>query len=155
MNHEMKCNKKSASQKLRIKGSSDPSHFIFEINVGKKRIRHRTTPKLNSRSAQNWLKMTSYKFRVVLCRIRQFPTLISKIKWLRSGLSLKLSSLFSSEKFRTNSCFQVEPGQSLVKRDEGSSGNYLLGHIPMGIYLLYMIWVGMFYRLHHLRPRHI
>ena len=30
-----------------IKGSSDPSHFIFEINVGKGRIRQRTTLKLN------------------------------------------------------------------------------------------------------------
>ena len=29
------------------KGSSDPSHFIFEINVGKGRIRHRTTLKFN------------------------------------------------------------------------------------------------------------
>ena len=32
---------------LMIKGSSDQSHFIFEINVGKSRIRHRTTLKLN------------------------------------------------------------------------------------------------------------
>ena len=30
-----------------IKGSSDQSHYIFEINVGKSRIRHRTTLKLN------------------------------------------------------------------------------------------------------------
>ena len=30
-----------------IKGSSDQSYFIFEINVGKGRIRHRTTLKLN------------------------------------------------------------------------------------------------------------
>ena len=30
-----------------FKGSSDPSHFIFEINVGKSRNRHRTTLKLN------------------------------------------------------------------------------------------------------------
>jgi len=28
-----------------FKGSSDPSHFIFEINVGKSRIRHITTLK--------------------------------------------------------------------------------------------------------------
>ena len=38
---------RSTFQKLRIKqiikGSSDSSHFIFEINVGKRRIRHRTT----------------------------------------------------------------------------------------------------------------
>ena len=31
----------------RIKGSSDKSHFILEINVGKSRIRHRTTLNLN------------------------------------------------------------------------------------------------------------
>jgi len=30
-----------------FKGSSDSSHFIFEINVGKRRIRHRTTLNLN------------------------------------------------------------------------------------------------------------
>ena len=30
-----------------FKGSRDPSHFVFEINVGKKRIRHTTTLKLN------------------------------------------------------------------------------------------------------------
>ena len=54
-----------------VKGSSDPSHFIFEINIGKSRIRHIKT--------QNRLKMTSFKFTVVLCRIRLFPTLISKM----------------------------------------------------------------------------
>ena len=31
-----------------LKGSSDSSQFIFEINVGKSRIRHRTNLKLNS-----------------------------------------------------------------------------------------------------------
>ena len=30
-----------------IKGSSDPSHFILDINVEKGRIRHTTTLKLN------------------------------------------------------------------------------------------------------------
>ena len=30
-----------------VKGSSVPSHFIFEINVGTWRIRQRTTPNLN------------------------------------------------------------------------------------------------------------
>ena len=33
--------------KFIFKGSSDQSHFIFEINVGKKRIRHGTTMNLN------------------------------------------------------------------------------------------------------------
>ena len=31
---------------IEMKGISDPSHFIFEINVGKRRIRHTTTLKL-------------------------------------------------------------------------------------------------------------
>ena len=30
-----------------FKGSSDPSHFIFEINVGRRRIRYRATLNLN------------------------------------------------------------------------------------------------------------
>jgi len=54
-------------------------------------IRHRL--KLNSRSTSNRLKMTSFKFRVVICRIRLFPTLISKIKWLGYELPLKMQSL--------------------------------------------------------------
>ena len=41
-----------------------------------------------SRSIQIDLKMTSFKFRVVLCRIRLFPTMISKVKWLGSKLPL-------------------------------------------------------------------
>ena len=30
-----------------LQGSSDPSHIIFKISVGKRRIRHRTALKLN------------------------------------------------------------------------------------------------------------
>ena len=67
-----------------FKGSSDPSHFIFEINVGKSRIRHTTTLKLSyeflDRLKINW----RFKFRVIVCRIRFFLTLISKRKWLWS-----------------------------------------------------------------------
>jgi len=33
--------------KLKFKGSPDPNHFIYEISVGKRRIRHRTTLNLN------------------------------------------------------------------------------------------------------------
>ena len=47
MNHDMKCNKKFASQKLQIKGTADPSRFISETNVRKSRIRQRTTVNLN------------------------------------------------------------------------------------------------------------
>ena len=34
-------------QDFTIKGSPYPNHFIFEINVGKKRIRYTTTVKFN------------------------------------------------------------------------------------------------------------
>ena len=44
------------------------------------------------RSPQNRLKIPSLKFRVVLCRIRLFPTLISEINWLGSELPLKFSA---------------------------------------------------------------
>ena len=67
-----------------FKDSPDPSHFIFEIIVGKSRIRHRTVLdfewEIISLSPQNRLNMPWLKFRVVLCRIRLFPTLISKNK---------------------------------------------------------------------------
>ena len=46
-----------------------------------------------SGSTQNRLKMTSFTFRVVRCRIRLFPTLISRIKWLGSGLPLTMKVL--------------------------------------------------------------
>ena len=34
---------------INFKGSSGPSHFTFEINVGKRRIRHGTTLNLNDK----------------------------------------------------------------------------------------------------------
>ena len=46
------------------KDDSDPNHFIFEINVGQGRIRHRTILNLKD------------NFSVVLYRFRLFPTLI-------------------------------------------------------------------------------
>ena len=74
-----------------VKGCPAPSHFIFGINVGKSRIRHTTTLKLidEFRNRLKILKMTSFKFGFVLCRIRLFPTFISKIKLLGSGLPLR------------------------------------------------------------------
>ena len=38
----------SRTDDVDFKGSSDPNHFIFGINVGKSRIRHTTTLKLNN-----------------------------------------------------------------------------------------------------------
>ena len=46
-----------------------------------------------SRSTPNRLKMTLCEFRVVLCRIRPFPTFISIIKWLWSELHLNRNNL--------------------------------------------------------------
>jgi len=53
------------------------------------------------RSTQNQKEMTLFNFRVVLCRIRLFPTLISKIKWMWSGLPLKLLQRTSVMVFTT------------------------------------------------------
>ena len=55
-----------------FKGSSDPSHFIFEINGGKRRFRLKTTLNLNEVSFQNRLKMTALK---ILRRSMSDPTL--------------------------------------------------------------------------------
>ena len=72
-----------------FKGSPDQSHFIFELNVGQRRIRHTTTLNLNLQSISSWSRNSSFYFRVVVCRIRLFPTSISKIKWLGSELPLR------------------------------------------------------------------
>ena len=64
-----------------IKGSSDESHFIFEINAGKSRIRHWTTLNLNDLIFCQFESLEKFNFRIVLCRIRPFPTLISKMKF--------------------------------------------------------------------------
>ena len=81
-----------------IKGSSDQSHFIFEINVGKRRIRVGSSDVVRLWIQMNWserkilqsvLSRYKYNSRAVLCRIRLFPTLILKIKYL----SLRLLGL--------------------------------------------------------------
>ena len=41
------CTKISCIERVRIKGSPDPIHFIVENNVGKRRIRHTTTLKFD------------------------------------------------------------------------------------------------------------
>ena len=73
-----------------FKGSPDLNHLIFEINVGKGRIRHKTTLNLNDEFLDRLKIDCRFKFRVVLCRIRLFPTLISKIKWFGSELPLSI-----------------------------------------------------------------
>ena len=44
---------------------------------------------LNYAISIDFESILKFNFRVVLCRIRLFPTLISKIKWLGSKLPLK------------------------------------------------------------------
>ena len=71
------------SFRIFLKGSPDPRHLIFEINVGKRRIRHITTLNLNLQPILVDLKIhhsiSSFNF-----------TLISKIKWLGPELPLKI-----------------------------------------------------------------
>ena len=72
-----------------FKGSSGLSHLIFEINVGKRRIRHRKSLKLNF--------LTNSKSIEIQSRFMSDPplaSLISKIKWCRSGLPLKIRKAF-------------------------------------------------------------
>ena len=66
-------------QELMIKDSSDPSHFAFEINVGRERIRHRTTLSFNDAFFN--------RFGVDL----EIPTLsdVDLKKWHGSGLPLR------------------------------------------------------------------
>ena len=92
-----------------LKGSPDQSHFIFEINVGKRRIRHNTsTLKLNE-SFPDQLKIDwRFKFRIVLCRIRLFPSMIQK--WHRLGLNYTLF-LIRNEHF--NYAFTINITMSL------------------------------------------
>ena len=59
--------------------------------------------------------MTSFKFRVVLNRIRLFPTLISKIKWLRSELPLNEKSVKSWIPRSGNSWFNFKVGLCRIR----------------------------------------
>ena len=86
-----------------FKGSPDQTHFIFEINVGEGRIRHRRTQESNFQIDSKTTEDDIIESRFVLCRIRLFPTLISKIKWLGSELPLKLTP-FSQFKCRKRRC---------------------------------------------------
>ena len=82
--------KKIPHEIVRDKTPSDPSHIIFEINVGKGRIRQKTVHNLD--------EFISNQFGVDLKKVIEFhsrcisdpffPTLISKIKWLGYGLPL-------------------------------------------------------------------
>ena len=68
-----------------------------------------------SRSIQNRLKINSFQFRVVLFRIRPIPTLISKIKWLWSGLPLMCDPYISFDT-RTGLLIQMNQILLIVRR---------------------------------------
>jgi len=109
-----------------FKGSSDPSHFIFEINDGKRRIRNRTTLNLNFQKILSRSRNSSFNFRVVVCRIRLFPTLISKIKWLGSELPLNWLKIAVGDldlSLRTN-CFRVDRGRWPSKSYKSGAYNF-------------------------------
>ena len=61
---------------------------ILFLNVGKRPIRHRTTLNLNDFNRLSRFRNSSFNFRIVVERIRLFPTLVSKINWLGSKLPL-------------------------------------------------------------------
>ena len=67
-----------------FKGSPDPNHFLFEINVGKGRIRHRTAQNRNDVKCNRF--GADLKF-VIQCRCMSDPTLSdidfkNKIVWI-------------------------------------------------------------------------
>ena len=87
--HEVKCDGVSCSWDEDFKGSPDSSHFIFEINVGKGRIRHRTTPNLNNVVFNWFLVDLEIKFQG---RSTSDPTFSdidfrNKMVWVRSTLN--------------------------------------------------------------------
>ena len=73
-----------------IKDSSDPSHFIIEINIGKSRIRPRTTLNLNHNSIWSRSRSSTSYFRVVGCRIATLSDIDfkNKMAWVRTTLKL-------------------------------------------------------------------
>ena len=71
-----------------FKASPAPSQYIFEINVGKRRIRHRTTLNLNLQTILSRSKNSPFNFIFIICRIRLFPTLNSKYNGLRLNYPL-------------------------------------------------------------------
>ena len=88
-------------------GTPDPSHFIFEINVGQSRIRHTTTGKQNDRifrSTQNRQNMIQIQSRSM-----SDPTLSDNNlkKWLWSGLPLNYRTWPSSVRRRSMNVLTV------------------------------------------------
>ena len=111
-----------------FKGSSDPSNLIFESMSERGGL---TTLKSNNEFLDPLKIDWRFKFRVVLCRIRIFPLLISKIKWLGCGLT-SMKNYFLGALFYENwrsICFApspVLPSLENVPRGAWSSVLYFL-----------------------------
>ena len=94
-------------------------------------------------STQNRLKIKSLKFRVVLCRIRLFPTMISKIKWLECELPLTrtsiISDLFTFE-INVNSVSNYAQRVNRNYIHPAKSPSWLLLWLSIVLILKMMIW---------------
>ena len=92
-----------------VKGSSDPRHFTFEINVGKSRVRHRTTLKLNDAICNQFRVDLEIQFQ---SRSMSDPTLSDidfKIKMVWVCTTLKSSSDPS------HFIFEINDGSSYIR----------------------------------------
>ena len=81
--------------KLKFKGGPGRSHLIFEINVGKRRIRHRTTLKMNF-----WIDSKSFEDGLIYIQSRCMsdPTLSdidfkNKVTLVWTSLNIKLENM--------------------------------------------------------------
>ena len=79
--------------------SAQTGQYRYQLRVIRTKAIPFLTEKIGSDIERLWIWLTSssidfesmkkFNFRVVLCRIRWFPTLIGKIKWLEHGLPFK------------------------------------------------------------------
>ena len=81
-----------------IKGSSDSSHFIFEISVGKSRIRHRTTLNLNNAIFNRFWVDLEIKFQSRSMSDPPLSDINFKNKMARVWTTLKISFFFFYQK---------------------------------------------------------
>ena len=110
-----------------LKGSPDPSHFIFEINVGKRRIRHRTILYLNYAICNRFWVDLEIQFQGLFnVGSAFFSTLTSKIKWLGSELPLKEFLTFTRNPFEQLNNGLIFVSSCLLKQFYFSNVNIIL-----------------------------
>ena len=82
-----------------IKGSPDQSHFMSEINVGKRRIRQRTDPKLNDLIFTRFWVDQEIQFQSRSMSNPPISDIDFKINWLGSELPLTLVNFWENLQF--------------------------------------------------------